>query len=199
MNVGTNARNRMSSTKNATIRPIMSLVPCSIGGTSASPVNSVWTPSGVISSATPSSRATTSARSISKPTSENWTSPYAIRPFSDSVAGASGSSAETTFGVCLASSTACARAALRSGVSRRSPTGAAYTMVSASPLRAGNFDSSNSVARAVSESGRSNSSISLPGKAPLATASPTMIATQVRIVRHGWAAKCPPRRARRPV
>ena len=59
----TNVRKTISSTMSAASRPSSSCVPCSIGGNSASPLNSTVTPAGSTVSRTASCTATTCARS----------------------------------------------------------------------------------------------------------------------------------------
>ena len=61
----TNVRKTISSTISAIIRPINSCGPCSIGGNSASPLNSTVSPDGSTVSRTASSTATTDSRSLS--------------------------------------------------------------------------------------------------------------------------------------
>ena len=63
--VATNVRKTMISTISAISRPSSSCVPCSIGGNSASPLNSAVTPAGSTASRTASSTATTASRSVS--------------------------------------------------------------------------------------------------------------------------------------
>ena len=58
----------------AIIRPSSSCGPCSIGGNSASPLNSTVRPAGSTVSRTASWTATTAARSLSKMTRSNWAS-----------------------------------------------------------------------------------------------------------------------------
>ena len=59
----TSARKTSSSTTSAMSRPRTSWIPCSIGGNSASPLNSAVMPAGSTVSRTASSTATTSERS----------------------------------------------------------------------------------------------------------------------------------------
>ena len=85
-----------------------------------------------------------------------------------------------------ASATAASIAALRSGVSRRSPGGAAKTTLSTPPCSEANSLSIRSVAFWVSDPGMSNSSFSDPPTVATRPISTTMMATQPKIVRHGW-------------
>ena len=63
--VATSVRNTTSSTISAASRPSSSCVPCSIGGNSASPLNSTTTPVGSTVSRTASCTARTASRSVS--------------------------------------------------------------------------------------------------------------------------------------
>ena len=82
--------------------------------------------------------------------------------------------------------TAASIAALRSGVSRRSPAGAANTTLSTPPCSEANSLSIRSVAFWVSDPGMSNSSWSEPPMVATRPISTTMMATHPRIVRQGW-------------
>ena len=67
-------RKTISSTISAASRPRSSCVPCSIGGNSASPLNSTITPAGSTTWRTASCTATTWERSSVSIVSENWAS-----------------------------------------------------------------------------------------------------------------------------
>ena len=79
-------------------------------------------------------------------------------------------------------------AALRSAVSRRSPSGAAKTTLSTPPCSVANSDSIRSVARCVSDPGISNSSRRPPPTVATSTISATTIPSQPRSTRHGCVA-----------
>ena len=79
--VPTNVRKTIRSTRKAAMNPSSSWIPCWIGGDSASPLNSAVTPAGFTASRTASSTATTWDRSAVSIVSENCASAYAIRPF----------------------------------------------------------------------------------------------------------------------
>jgi hypothetical protein len=140
-------------------------------------------------------------------TRSNCASTYAIRPLSETVSGSSGS---PTLSMPASSSVganagvfsfAIARsiAASRSGVSSRSPAGAANTTFSTPPFSEENSDSIRSVAFCVSDPGISNSSFRPPPKPPTRTIKTTTIPTQPATTRHGCAAHARIHAARAPV
>ena len=90
-------------------------------------------------------------------------------------------------------------AALRSGVSRRSPSGAAKTRFSTPPCSAANSDSIRSVAFCVSEPGILNSSRSSPPTVATVTMRTAMIPTHAQTTRHGCDAHARIQRASPPV
>ena len=71
ISIAVNVRNTSSSTMIAASRPIISDVPCSTGGNSASPLYSTVTPAGSTVSRTASCTATTASRSLSSIVSLN--------------------------------------------------------------------------------------------------------------------------------
>ena len=94
---------------------------------------------------------------------------------------------------------ACSIAALRSGVSRRSPSGAAKTMFSTPPCSEANSDSIRSVAFCVSDPGMSNSSRSEPPTVATRAISTATVARKPKTTRHGWVAHARVQRASPPV
>ena len=126
-------------------------------------------------------------------TRSNCASAYAILPLSENVFSLKGSptlSRPARSSVGLKSLPcrrviACSMAALRSGVSRRSPSGAAKTTLSTPPCSDANSDSIRSVAFCVSDPGISNSSLRLPPTVPTRTISRTTIPSQPRTTRQG--------------
>ena len=74
MLVATNVRKTIIRTMSAASRPSSSWIPCSIGGNSASPLNSASTPAGATAARTASSTATTCFRSSVSIVSENCAS-----------------------------------------------------------------------------------------------------------------------------
>ena len=120
-----------------------------------------------------------------------------MRPSCDTVPGSSGSFTSTSpaspsTGVSdaganrvRASATAASIAARRSGVSSRSPSGAANTTFRTPPCSAANSVSIRSVAFWVSDPGMSNSSRSDPPTVATRAISTTMIPSQPRTVFHG--------------
>jgi hypothetical protein len=191
----------------AASRPMISEVPCSTGGNSASPLYSTCTPAGWTTSRTASSTATTCSRSLSSIVSLNCASEYAIRPSEENVFGLKGSptlsrpalpscglnSADLIFAI--ASSTA----ALRCGVSSRWPSGAAKTTFSTPPCSDANFVSSRSVAFCVSDPGISNSSRSEPPTVPTRAIRTIKMLTHAPTTRHGCMAQARTQRAHAPV
>src|SRR5918992_480794 len=90
-------------------------------------------------------------------------------------------------------------ASRRSGVSRRSPAGAANTRMSTPPCSSANSASIRSVARCVSEPGISNSSLRLPPTVPTRTTRATTIPIHAPITRQGCEAQARAHRASPPV
>ena len=90
-------------------------------------------------------------------------------------------------------------AALRSGVSSRSPSGAAKTTFSTPPCSDANSDSIRSVAFCVSDPGISNSSRSEPPTVATRTIRRAMMPTQPKTTRHGCVAQARVQRASAPV
>ena len=158
------------STMNAARNPSSSWIPCWMGGDSASPLNSAVTPAGSTVSRTAFSTATTRERSAVSIVSENCASAYAIRPLSENVWSENGLPTLSMPGLpsvglnsaVLSFAIAALTAALRSGVSRRSPFGAAKTRFSTEPCSDENSALIRSVAFWVSEPGISNLSLRLP-------------------------------------
>ncbi len=112
-------------------RPSSSCGPCSIGGNSASPLNSAVTPAGSTLSRTESSNGDDGLAVLAKITRSNCASAYAMRPSSETVFSSNGSPtlsmpALSSVGLnseVLSFAIACSIAALRSGVSSCSPSG----------------------------------------------------------------------------
>ena len=207
MNIATNVRKTTSSTRIAASRPSSSDVPCSTGGNSASPLYSTVTPAGSTASRTASWTATTASRSVSKMTRSNWASAYAIRPSSENVFSSNGSptsvipasSSDGANSSVFSSAMASSIAAFRSGVSSRSPSGAAKTTLSTPPCSSANSDSIRSVAFWVSEPGISNSSLRLPPIVETRTIRVAMMPTHARTTRQGCSAHERVQRANPPV
>ena len=74
IDTATKVRKTTIRTISAASRPSSSCGPCSIGGNSASPLNSTVSPAGSTVCRTASWTATTAARSLSKMTRSNWAS-----------------------------------------------------------------------------------------------------------------------------
>ena len=159
------------STMNAARKPSSSWIPCWIGGNSASPLNSTVhagrldrLADRILARRRPRERSSVSI------VSENCASAYAMRPSSENVfVGERVADAlDARLAVrglelaVLSLAMAASTAAFRSGVSRRSPSGAAKTRFSTAPCSEENSDSMRSVAFWVSEPGISNSSLRLP-------------------------------------
>ena len=195
------------STMNAARNPSSSWIPCWMGGDSASPLNSAVTPAGSTVSRTAFSTATTRERSAVLITSENCASAYAIRPLSENVWSENGLptlSMPTLPSVGLNSAvfslaTAAFTAALRSGVSRRSPFGAAKTRFSTEPCSDENSALIRSVAFWVSEPGISNLSLRLPPMVNTRTSSTAIDASEANTTRQVCDAHARAQRASRPV
>ncbi len=90
-------------------------------------------------------------------------------------------------------------AALRAGVSSRSPTGAAKTRLRTPPCSEANSDLIRSVAFCVSDPGIENSSFREPPIVATRTIRIAMIPIQLKTTRHGCAAQARIQRARAPV
>ena len=195
------------STMNAARKPSSSWIPCWMGGDSASPLNSAVTPAGSTVSRTAFSTATTRERSAVLIVSENCASAYAIRPLSENVWSENGLptlSMPALPSVGLNSArlelrNAALTAALRSGVSRRSPFGAAKTRFSTEPCSDENSALIRSVAFCVSEPGISNLSLRLPPMVNTRTNSSAIEASEPRMTRQGCDAHTRAQRASRPV
>ena len=150
-----------------------SCVPCSIGGNSASPLNSTVTPAGSTASRTASCTATTAlaillvddavelrlgvrdAPVVRERVVVERITDARDAPSSPRIRRSANSSV-------LSSAIASSIAALRSGVSSARPSGAAKTRFRTPPCSSTNSASIRSVARCVSEPGISNSSFRLP-------------------------------------
>jgi hypothetical protein len=90
-------------------------------------------------------------------------------------------------------------AALRSGVSSRSPSGAAKTTFSTPPCSVANSDSIRSVAFCVSDPGISNSSRRPPPTVATSTISTATIPSHTSMTRHGCVAQARAHEASAPV
>ncbi len=207
ISIATNVRKTKRSTMIAASKPSASSVPCSIGGNSASPLYSTVTPTAATASRAASSTATTASRSFGSIVSLNWASAYAMRPLSENVSLLNGSAtlsrpASSSVGLnsddfsrVIARSTA----AFRSGVSRRSPSGAAKTMFSTPPCSDANSALIRSVAFCVSDPGISNSSRSEPPTVKTRAISTPTMARKPNTTRHGCVAQARVQRASPPV
>ena len=144
-------------------------------------------------------------------TRSNCASAYAMRPSSENVflsngsptlvmpASPSGSVPVGANSSVLSFAIAASTAAFRSGVSSRSPSGAANTRLRTPPCSSANSDSMRSVARCVSEPGIENSSFRLPPTVATSTIRAAMIPSQLTMTRHGCEAQARIQRARPPV
>jgi hypothetical protein len=99
----------------------------------------------------------------------------------------------------FSSAIAASTAALRAGVSSRSPGGAAKTRLSTPPCSEANSLSIRSVARCVSEPGISNSSLRPPPNVATRPIRTTRMPSQLKTTRHGWVAQARIQRASPPV
>ena len=208
ISIATNVRNTISSTMIAASRPSTSEAPCSSGGNSASPLNSTVTPAGSTVSRTASCTATTASRSlvldrlVELRLGVGDAAVVGERVLAERIADARRCRPCSSVGLnsaVLSRATAFAIAALRAGVSSRSPSGAAKTRLRTPPCSDANSASIRSVALCVSEPGISNSSRRRAADRGDEDDQVAMMPTQPKTTRHGCAAQARIQRASAPV
>ena len=182
----------------ATPMPISSEAPCCGCSCTAWPVYAIWTELPAAAAVVASLKSGMTLAGRSQPCPSNWTSTKPTLPSGEMapLSCVNGSPAPVTrsadFAAAMTFSTValfCASVSLPS---------VWKTIVAESPARAGNCFCSRSVAFCASEFGIVNLFCSWPPMVPAAAKMPTMISTQMPIVRHGCAAIERVRRARRP-
>ena len=199
--VGTNARNRNSSTIRPAIRPKISLEPDEGAPCEASPVNWRLSPAFVCDrlGRSPSAPWSWSMTGRSCSSRSSGRRSRRVRVF-ERLPLSNGLVVRVAYCAFLAIPMISSIAALCAGVSMRWPGGAWNTKVSALPFCAGNFAFSRSVARCVSEPGSLNSLTSLPWNADRETDQHERSrGTRCPITRHGWLAHARSKRASAPV